>query len=318
MIDFPSADDEDASAMASRTLAGLSATLSTVRSFAEALLVLAQEVSEADRNAQVAIYEYDQQRAILFRRTVAVDGAPKSSELNVSLDHLPGPIRKSILAAKQFTDFGTQSDDYMKLLGFATTAESGAFLVRGCVFDGELSSVIALFEPKRVFGPRVSEKLAPAMDLFVLALEKLGEHDARVEATARLETLTRQLHEENSRIVDDLERRLALARASAAGGGNEADSRIAELEAAAEKARIEARATTQRLSAVEEQVASAVGRLEKAHRQLYEQNESLTQQRNLIYRIERMLRDSASADSEKLIEDLLAVVSSSGAPADTQ
>lgn len=303
--------------MASRTLAGLSSVLCSARNLADALVALAQEATEADRSAQLAVYDHDQQRGVLFRRTVILDGAARITELNVALDHIPGPIRKSLLAAKQFADFGPQSEDYMKLLGFSPPAESGAFLVRGCVLDGELSSVIAMYEPKRVFGPRVSERLAPAVDLFILALERIGERDARVEATNRLESLTRQLHEEHARAVGDLERRLSVARAAAGSGATHADSRIAELEEAAEKARIDARATTQRLSAVEEQVASAVGRLEKAHRQLYEQNEALTQQRNLLYRIERMLRDSAASDSTKLIEDLLAVVSSSAAPADT-
>ena len=184
-------------------------------------------------------------------------------------------MRKALLGAKQFTDFGPQSEDFMRLLGFPTPAESGSFLVRGCVLDGELSASIALYEPKRVFGPRVSERIAPAVDLFLLTLERLCERDARIEATHRLEDLTRRLHEEHSRALGDLERRLAQARATITGGGSEADSRIAELEAAADKARIEARATAQRLSAVEEQVASAVGRLETAHRQLYEQSESL-------------------------------------------
>lgn len=280
--------------------------------------MLAQEVSEADRAAHVAIYEFDQQRAVLFRRTVIADGAAKTFDVNVSLDHLPGAVRKSLHAAKQFVDLGPQSEDYLKLLGFPTPQESGAFLVRGCALDGDLWAMIALYEPKRVFGPRVSEKLAPAMDLFILALEKLCERDARVEATARLEDLTRQLHEQHSRTVSDLERRLALARAAATGGGDETDARIAEMEAAAEKARVEARAMMERLSAVEEQVVSAVGRLERAHRQLYEQSESLTQQRNLLYRIERMLRDGTPGDSTKLVEDLLAVVTSSVPAGDAQ
>lgn len=328
MIDFTSVNDEDADAslhrfrqpafMASRTLAGLSAILSTARTLPEALTALAQEAAEADRGAQLAVYEFDQRRGVLARRHTVSDGLPKVSELNVSFDHFPGPLRKSLIAAKAFADFGSQSDDYMKLLGFPAATESGAFLVRGCVLDGELSAVIALYEPKRVFGPRVSERIAPAVDLFVLALEKLCERDARLEATTRLEDLTRKLHEEHSRTVGDLERRLAQARATLSGDPSESNARIAELEAAAEKARGEARTTTQRLSAVEEQVASAVGRLEKAHRQLFEQSEALTQQRNLLYRIERMLRDSATADSVKLIEDLLAVVSSSSARADTQ
>lgn len=299
--------------MASRTLAGLSAVLSAARSLPEALTALVQELAEADRGAQLAIYEHDQARGILCRRTVIADGEAKVSELSVSLDHFPGPVRKALLQAKQFTDLGTQSDEYMKLLGFPSTSESGAFLLRGCTLDGDLAAVVALHEPKRVFGPKISERIAPAVDLFLLALEKFSEREARLEATARLEQLTRQLHDEHARIISDLERKLALAHAASSGDETESDRRIAELEAAAERARVEARATAQRLSAVEEQVESAVGRLEKAHRQLYEQNEALTQQRNLIYRVERMLRDNSPDDTHKLVEDLLAVVSSSPA-----
>jgi hypothetical protein len=328
MIDFPSASDEDADAcphplghpdfMASRTLAGLSAVLSAARSLPEALIALAHEVAEADKAAQIAVYEYDQQRSVLCSRTAVVEGTSKATDVNVSLDHFPSPIRKALLGAKQFSDFGAQSEDFMRLLGMPTPAESGSFLVRGCALDGELCAVIALYEPKRVFGPRVSDRVTPAVDLFLVTLERICERDARIEATTRLENLTRRLHEEHTRALGDLERRLAEARATITGGGTEADSRIAELEAAADKARVEGRATAQRLTAVEQQVASAVGRLETAHRQLYEQSESLTQQRNLLYRIERMLRDAESADSAKLIEDLLAVVSSSAAPADSQ
>ncbi|MBA3645537.1 MAG: hypothetical protein H0W63_05110 [Gemmatimonadaceae bacterium] len=296
--------------MASRTLAGLSAVLSAARSLPEALSALAQELAEVDRAAQLAVFEYDQQRAVLCRRTSIVDGIPKASELGVSLDHFPGPIRKALLLSKQFSDLGAQSDDYMKLLGFPAAQESGAFLLRGCTLDGELAGIVALQEPKRVFGARVSERISPAVDLFALAFERVSEREARIEATTRLEQLTRQLHEEHSRIIADLERKLALARAAASGDETESEKRIAELEAAAEKARVDARATAQRLGAVEEQVESAVGRLEKAHRQLYEQNEAITQQRNLLYRVERMLRDSSAGDSHKLVEDLLAVVSS--------
>jgi hypothetical protein len=297
--------------MASRTLAGLSAVLCSARSLPEALIALVQELAEADRGAQLAVYEHDQPQGVLCRRTVIADGEAKVFELNVSLDHFPGPVRKALLLSKQFTDLGTQSDEYMKLLGFPSAHESGAFLLRGCTLDGELAAVIALHEPKRVFGPKVSERITPAVDLFVLALEKLCEREARLEATMRLEQLTRQLHDEHARVISDLERKLALAHAASSGDETESDRRIAELEAAAEKARVDARVTAQRLSAVEEQVESAVGRLEKAHRQLYEQSEAVTQQRNLIYRIERMLRDNSSDDTNKLVEDLLAVVSSS-------
>jgi len=304
--------------MASRTLAGLSAILSAARSLPEALLALAQEATEADRSASVALYEHDPQRGVLFRRTAVSDESVRATPLNVALDHLPARVRKTLLEGKAFADCGAQSEDYMKLLGFSAPEESGAFLLRGCALDGELAAIVALYEPKRVFGPRVSERLSAATDLFVLALEKLCERGARLEAVSRLEELTRRIHQEHARAIADLERRLAQARATLSGGGSEADARITQMESAAEKSRMEARATAQRLSAVEEQVASAVGRLEKAHRQLYEQGEALTQQRNLLYRVERMLRDSSDAESGRLVEDLLAVVSSSAAHTDSQ
>jgi len=268
--------------------------------------------------ATIALYEFDQHRAVLARRIVVGDGVAKIDALEVSLDYLPAPARRSLQESRQFVELGVQSEDYMKLLQFPLPADGGAFLLRGFTMDGELVAILALHEPKRVFGTRLSERLSPAVDLFALSVERLTERDARREATAQLEQLTRRLHEEHQRAVGDLELRLQHARAAMPGGGKEADARIADLQRAAETARLEARATAQRLSAVEEQVASAAGRLEKAHRELHEQSEAIRQQRNLLYRIERMLRDGAGADSEKLIQDLLAVVSPSPVPLERQ
>jgi DNA repair exonuclease SbcCD ATPase subunit len=304
--------------MAPRTLAGLSAALCAAQSVADAFVLLSREVVETDRAATVALYEYDQHRAVLCRRILVENDAAALEALEVSLDHLPAHVRRSIRESKQFVELGPQSDDYMKLLGFPVPAEGGAFLLRGFAMDGDLVAVLALHEPKRVFGTRLSERLSPPADLFALSVERLAERDARHEATTRLEELTRRLHEEHQRVIGDLERRLQQARAAASGGGSEADERISGLQRTADTARLEARATAQRLSAVEEQVTSAAGRLEKAHRQLHEQSEAIRQQRNLLYRIERMLRDAAGADSEKLIQDLLAVVSPSPAPLERQ
>src|SRR6266542_5773852 len=102
--------------MATRTLAGLSAVLSAARSVSEALVALAEEASEADRAASVAIYDYDQRSCVLRRRTVVTDGAAKSSWMEVSLDHLPRPTRRTVQEGKQFTDLGPQSDDDAQLL----------------------------------------------------------------------------------------------------------------------------------------------------------------------------------------------------------
>ena len=303
--------------MAPRTLAGLSAALCAAQSVADALVALSREVVETDRAATVALYELDQRRAVLCRRILVIDCAAKIDALEISLDHLPARVRRAIQNSREFVELGSQSDDYMKLLEFPVPADGGAFLLRGFTMDGELAAVLVLYEPKRVFGTRLSERIAASADLFALAVERLAERDARREATTRLEQLTRRLHEEHQRAIGDLERRLQQARAAASGGGIAPDARIADLQRAADTARVEARAAAQQLSAVEEQVTSAAGRLERAHRELYEQSETIRQQRNLLYRVERMLRDAAGADTETVIQDLLAVVSPS-APLERQ
>jgi hypothetical protein len=127
----------------------------------------------------------------------------------------------------------------------------------------------------------------------------------------RLEELTRALNEEHARTVDDLQRKLADAQAALSGTARGDTERVKQLKRAVEVAAVEARATAQRLSAVEEQVRVAVTTLEKAHVQLHVQGEALEQQGNLIYRVERMLREAvAGENSRKVIEDVLEIVTS--------
>lgn len=304
--------------MAPRSLAGLSAALCAAQSVADALTALSDAVAESDRGGSVALYDCDPHRGTLCRYTLVRDGKLTVASLDVSLDYLPSQVRQTLQAGQQFADIGAQAEDYMKLLHFPPATEGGSFLLRGCGIDGELIAVLALHEPKRVFGGRLSEKLTSAVDLFSVAVTGLREREARREAAKRLEELTRELHEEHARVIADLERKLQHALAAASGDLTETDQRIADLQHAAELARLEARANAQRLSAVEEQVTSAAGRLEKAHRQLHDQSEAIRHQRDLLYRIERMLRDSAAEDSRQLIEELLAVVSSTSTPLDSQ
>src|SRR6266536_2247832 len=145
--------------MAPRTLASLSAALCSAQTIADALTALSQAVAESDRGASVALYDCDPQRALLCRCTLVRDGAVTVTSLDVSLDYLPSQVRQTLQSGAQFADMGAQAEDYMKLLQFPRSAEGGAFLLRGCGIDGELMAVLALHEPKRVFGGRLSEKL---------------------------------------------------------------------------------------------------------------------------------------------------------------
>jgi len=297
--------------MAPRTLAGLSTVLAAAGNVAEALNALSQDIAEHDRNGNVVLFMYDARRDLLAERLAPASEGMRTAQLEIAVDHLPTAIRKTISGGKQFADLGTESGDYQKLLGVGASPEAGVLLLRGLLVDGELGGVLALSEPKTRFGHRLSEKVAPAVDLFALAFARLAERRAREEAVRMLEELTRALNEEHSRAVGELQRKLSEAQSALNGKGTGDSIRVTQLKRAIEVAAVEARATAQRLSAVEEQVRVAVTKLEKAHVQLHAQGEALQTQSNIIYRVEQTLREAiAGQDSKKVIEEVLQIVTS--------
>lgn len=297
--------------MAPRTLGGLSTVLAAAANVSDALRALAHDVSEYDRNASMVLFVYDSRREVLCERVMPALEGEKTVRLEIAIDHLPTAARRTIAAGRQFADMGGESGDYQKLLGVGASPEAGVLLLRGLLVDGEVAAVLALSEPKTRFGQRLSDKLAPAVDLFALAFARLAERRAREEAVKALEELTQKLHEQHTVTVEALQRKLAEAQAVLGGKGTGDTERVAKLKRAMEAAAVEARATAQRLSAVEEQVQVAVRKLEKAHVQLHAQGEALQQQSDLIYRIESMLKEAtAGQDSRKAIEVVLQLVTS--------
>lgn len=297
--------------MAPRTLAGLSTVLAAAGNVAEALNALSQDIAEHDRNGSVVLFMYDARRDLLAERLMPAHEGMRTAQLEIALDHLPTAIRRTISAGRQFADLGAESGDYQKLLGVGASPEAGVLVLRGLLVDGELSGVLALSEPKTRFGHRLSEKVAPAVDLFALAFARLAERRAREEAVRTLEELTRALNDEHARAVGELQRKLSEAQAALNGKGTGDSIRVTQLKRAIEVAAVEARATAQRLSAVEEQVRVAVTKLEKAHMQLHAQGEALHTQSNIIYRVEQALREATAAqDSRKVLEEVLQIVTS--------
>ncbi|MFL5639483.1 MAG: hypothetical protein ACJ78M_08915 [Gemmatimonadaceae bacterium] len=297
--------------MAPRTLAALSTVLSSVGNIAEALSALAQDITEHDRNGHVVLLIYDARRDLFSERLIPAQEGMRTAQIEIAVDHLPSAARRTIVTGRQFADLGTESGDYQKLLGVGASPEAGVLLLRGLLVDGELAGVLALSEPKTRFGHRLSEKVAPAVDLFALAFARLAERKAREEAVRTLEDLTRALNEEHTRAVAELQRKLSEAQAALNGKGVGDSIRVTQLKRAIEVAAVEARATAQRLSAVEEQVRVAVTKLEKAHIQLHAQGEALQTQSNIIYRVEQALREAAAGeDSRKVIEEVLQIVAS--------
>lgn len=297
--------------MAPRTLANLSTVLAAAGNVAEALNALAQDVLEHDKNGHVALFTFDAKREVLSERMIPAQEGMRTAQIEIALDHLPTAVRRTLSAGKQFADLATESGDYQKLLGVGNNPEAGVLLLRGLLVDGELAAILALSEPKTRFGHRLSEKIAPAVDLFGLAFARLAERRAREEAVKTLEELTRQLNAEHARAVTELQQKLSEAQAALNGKGTGDSIRVTQLKRAIEVAAVEARATAQRLSAVEEQVRVAVTKLEKAHIQLHAQGEALQTQSNIIYRVEQTLREAmAGQDSRKTLEEVLQIVTS--------
>src|ERR1700704_2492219 len=215
--------------MAPRTLAALSTVLASAGNVSEALNPLSHDIAEHDRNGSVVLYTYDARRDLLAERLMPAHEGMRTAQLEIAVDHLPSAIRRVISAGKQFADLGVESGDYQKLLGTGGSTEASVLLLRGLLVDGELAAVLALSEPKTRFGHRLSEKVAPAVDLFALAFARLAERRAREEAVKMLEELTRALNDEHSRAVGELQRKLSEAQAAITGKGSGDSMRVTQL-----------------------------------------------------------------------------------------
>jgi hypothetical protein len=282
--------------MPPRTLATLATVLSAARDADAALTLLQYEAWDIEKSAQLALFLCDSRRQLITERLTPMPSGVGRTPLNIAVDHLPSPIRRSLMTGSTLADFGAESDDYLKLLGLTPQQDGGILTVRGLTLDGELAGFVAVYEPRRRFGNRVVERLAPAIDLFSLAFERIAEHDARFEAVQALEELTRNIHAEYNKAVRGLKAELDQARA--AGGSPEAAAaaRIADLERALAAASGDAAARAARLAAVEEQIGHAVARLEEAHIELHSQSELSRDQGRVLYEIERALDDAGTPE----------------------
>jgi hypothetical protein len=297
--------------MAPRTLANLATVLSSARDADAALTLLQHEAADIERSAQLALFVCDSRRQLITERLNPLGETVTRLPLNVSIDHLPAPIRRALNSGSAVADFGAESEDYMKLLGVSPAQQQGGVLsVRGLTLDGELAGFIALYEPRRRFGPRVVERLSPALDLFSLAFERIAEHEARFEAVRALEELTRNIHSEYNRAVRQLKAELEDARNSIAAPGEREAAKIAELEHRVTEANDEIQRRAERLNAIEDQVSQAVGRLEQAHVDLHAQTELARTRDDALYRIERTIQNANGETAQETLEKVKAIVAS--------
>jgi putative methionine-R-sulfoxide reductase with GAF domain len=173
-----------------------------------------------------------------------------------------------------------------------------------------LTAVLALYEQRKMFGTRTSERFAPCVALFDLAYQRFADRESRDEAVQTLEEVTQRVHGEYLRKLGALEEELVRARGAAASAGGSGDpARMLHLEHTVAQQEEETRRSQRRAQSLEQQLTAAVAQLEQAHVELHRRSEGLRQKTRTLYLIERALRlDSATRDPRQLVDGLLALV----------
>jgi hypothetical protein len=284
--------------MPPRTLSSLAHALTVSADPDAALAALGEALAEVDRVAQLALIHYDERREMLANRVLLSGGRATSVALDTTFDHLPERERTAIAAGGQFVDFGDSADEFARLFQLDAFGEAGWLNVRGLRYEGRLSALLVLYETRKLFGARTSERFLPAIALFELAYLRFLERDAREEAVRTLEDVTQRVHGDYERRLVELESRLTQA-AKLSGD----TARVVMLERELAQATEDARRALKRATAVDATLGSAVEQLEKAHVELHRRNESLRQKTRTIYLIDKVLTLDASTDDPRQLAD---------------
>jgi putative methionine-R-sulfoxide reductase with GAF domain len=291
--------------MPPRTLASLAHALTVAGNRDTALHALGEALAEVDRYAHLALIGFDGRRGMLLDRVLVTGGRTNTVSLETTLDHVPTRERLAIVAGGQFLDFGDSGDEFARLFQIPSLGEPGWLSIRGLSYEGELSSLLVLYESRKMFGARTAERFLPAIALFELAYKRFREREAREDAVRTLEDVTQRVHGDYEKRLALLERRLTETNAQGTGDS----ARVLTLERQLAQANEDARRALKRARAVEATIASAVEQLEKAHVELDRRNESLRQKTKTIYLIDRVLTlDASTDDPRQLADGLVALV----------
>jgi len=296
--------------MSTRALPSLAHALGVAPDLDATLVALGEALIDGDRSAILALFRYDGRRQLLKDRLTPVGDKVTRAPVDTTIDHLPPAVRAMVTNGGQFVDLGDKSTEVARLLGITPFADGGLLSLRGLTSDGHLSAMLALYEQRRMFGTRTSERFAPCVALFELAYARFQEREAREEAVRTLEDVTQRLHGEYMRKLQTLEGELGKVRGEAVNAQSDADNaRVVQLERDVARSSEDARRATRRSAEAEQQLAAAISQLEQAHVELHRRQESLRQKTRTLYLVERALAvDNAEADPFKLVDGLLALV----------
>ncbi len=293
--------------MQESTLVSLAHALTAAPDLDAAFVALAEGLAEFDRAAIMSYLAVHARDGQIVERLAWREGRVERLPLQVALRQFPTAVVQQVQAGGVFADVGDDADTFARMLQLPLLAEPpGELALRGIRFDGELTAMLALHEPRRVFGQRATVGCGALAALFALAHNRFAERDARLEAARTLEDVTQRVHEEFLARLADLEQQLKKARGAAkTASAGEAVQHEREVARAAE----ETRRNASRLRALEQQVTAAVGQLEQAHIELHRRSEALRQRTRTIYLLDRVLAMAAEqVDPRRLAEGLLALV----------
>ncbi len=295
--------------MATRSLPSLAHALAVSPDLNAALVALGEALADSDRSAVLGLLRYDGRREMLRERLTPVGDRVERAPVDTTFDHLPPSIRTLVTAGGQFVDLGDRSAEYARLLGLSPFADGGILSLRGLATDGALSSVLALYEQRKMFGTRTSERFAPDAALFDLAFARFADREARAEAVRTLEDITQRVHGDYLKKLGEMESELARARDAVTHSGVQETARLLQLEHGMASAEEDARRAAHRAQSLEHQLTAAIGQLEQAHIELHRRHESLRQKTRTLYLIERALAlDNTTGEPGPLVDGLLALV----------
>lgn len=263
---------------------------------------------DGDRSAVLALLRYDGRKEMLRERLTPSGGHVESATVDTTFDHLPPNVRVLIAGGGQFVDLGERSVEYARLFGLTPFADGGLLSLRGLTTDGQLAAVLALYEQRKMFGTRTSERFASSAALFDLAYARFADREARDEAVNTLEAVTQKVHGDYLTQLGELQTELTRTQEMATSGDHVATDRV-QLEQELRTAEENARRANHRANSSEQQLMAAVGQLEQAHVELHRRHEALRQKTRTLYLLERALAlDNTTGDPAPLVDGLLAMV----------
>ncbi len=292
----------------SRALPSLAHALAVAPDLNAALVALGEALADTDRSATLSLFRFDGRREMLREKLTPAGGHVEQGRVDTTFDHLPPNIRTLVTGGGQFVDLGDRSPEYARLLGLSPFADGGLLSLRGLTVDGSLAAVLALYEQRKMFGTRTSERFASAAALFDLSHVRFADRESRDEAVTTLEEVTQRVHADYLTRLSELERELSQARDAMDSGAHQSGQLI-QMEQALRKAEEQARRAAHKSQSLEGQLMAAVGQLEQAHVELHRRHENLRQKTRTLYLLERALGlDNSTSDVGILVDGLLALV----------